>query len=169
MCFPCFFGFSDHFFGPHHFWPTPLLAQTASWPFFFFSNRFVLDPRKLWPMELLRTICCSCFVIYAMDLLASPPSPRPPCAGSPIVLCCVVSLLCCVVLCCGVGGVCVQNFRGCVQNLGAPPTLLRRTPSSDFPPSAGPPGPPKISLFPSPVPFRSFPLSGVFSWNSGGV
>ena len=44
-------------------------------------------------------------------------------------LCCV-SLLCCGVVWC-VGAVCVQNFLGCVQNLGVPdsppPDPLRRT------------------------------------------
>ena len=44
---------------------------------------------------LFGTLCCSCLVFWAMDLLArDPPCPRPPCAGCPVVLC-GVSLLCC--------------------------------------------------------------------------
>ena len=72
-----------------------------------------------------------------MDLLARDlPCPRPPCAGF------VVDVLCCV------GAVCVQDFRGCVQDLGALPD----SPSAGQPPPTLPQpdsaGPPKIrSLF----------------------
>ena len=68
--------------------------------------RTILGPEKPWPMGLLfGTICCSCLVFWAMDLLAREhPCPRPPCAGSLVVVWCVVvaELLCvlsCVVVC----------------------------------------------------------------------
>ena len=141
-------------FGPHHFWPTPLLAQTASWPLFD-QNRFVpkplrtiLDTQKPWPMGLLfGTICCSCLVFWAMDLLAKDPSlPKTTLCG----------------MWCGVS-VCVQNFRK-VQDLGAHPDS----------PSAGPPsaGQPQnfVLFFHLPPQFSFFlPLLGVLSWNFGGV
>ena len=80
-------------------------------------------------------------------------------------VCCVCECcVCCgVVVCrCGVsvGWVCVQDFRGCVQDL--------------LPPSVGPPsaGPPKISRFfssPATIFIHSSLSLGVFSWNFGGV
>ena len=106
----------------------------------------------------------------------------PPCEGPPLpktTLCgipqlyCVVCRCCRVVSCrvvscrvvsCGVSVRCgVQNFRGCVQDLGAPPLT---PPPPD--PSAGPP---KISLFFSSPATNTFclPLLGVVSLNFGGV
>ena len=135
------------------------------------SLRTIFDPQKPWPMgAALRhnLLFMSCFLGHG-----------PPCEGPPLpkttlcgthrcVVWCVVVVLCCVVVWC-VGAVCVQNFRGCVENLGAPPTPLRRTPSPDSNPSAGPP---KISLFfsLSRHNFLSFfSLFGVLSLNFGGV
>ena len=63
----------------------------------------------------------------------------PLCPRSPVVV-----WVCCVVVWC-VGAVCVQNFRGCVQSLGAPPTPLRRTPPRLHRPPPDPP-PPDPSL-----------------------
>ena len=139
-----FFGLFFHIFflttfGPHHFWPRPPLG-----PLFY---QTVLCPNPCEPTwangAALRDnlLLMSCFWGHG-----------PPCEGPPLpmdlpardpLLCCVVCRCCCC--CCVVFwcGVCVQNFRGCVQNLGALPT-----------PSAGPPsaGPPKISpFFPSPA------------------
>ena len=55
-------------FSPNH-WPAPLLAQTASWTFFYQTvlclnlSEPSLTPKKPWIMELLfGTICCSCLV-----------------------------------------------------------------------------------------------------------
>ena len=98
-------------------------------------------------------ICCSCLVFWATDLPAKDPHPvRDP------TLCCVVChcvVLCCVVVWCGVvwcvvwcvGAVCVQDFRGCVQDLGAPPDFPSAGPP---PPTPPPPDRPKFrSFFPS--------------------
>ena len=115
------FGFSDHF------WPRPPLA-----PFFvkpFCAQTHPLTPKKLgqWGAALRdNLLLMSCSVGHGPPC-EGPPCPRPPCAGSSVVLC-GVSLLCCVVLCLCVGAVCVQIFRRCVQNLGVPPTPLRRKP-----------------------------------------
>ena len=115
-------------FGPHHFGPRPPLGPL--------SDQTVLCPnlcesslKNLGQMGLLfGTICCSCLGFFGpwTTLRGTPPLPKT-CAGSPVV----VSLLCCVVWC--VGAVCVQNFRGSVQNVGAPPT-----PPADSTHSAGP-------------------------------
>ena len=120
-------------FGPHHFWPRPPLGSFFIKPFVPKPLRTILGPKKPWPMELLfGTICCSCLVFWAMDLPArDTPCPRPPCAGSPVVLC-GVSLLCCVVLWC-VGAVCA-TFSWVRPKFGRSPPPdprlppLRRTP-----------------------------------------
>ena len=170
-----FFFFFDFFlvflvflttFGPHHFWPTPLLAQTAFAPDRFFDQTVLcpnlcepsLTPKKPWPMGLLfGTICCSCLVCWAMD------------RGTSGICCC-----CCVVLGCVVGVVC---RCGVCSRLGASKiwalrlTLRRTSPDSPF--SWTPlSGPPKISLFCSLSRhnFHSFFLSWeVVSWDFGGV
>ena len=123
--------------GPHHFWPRPPLGpladQTVLCPNLCEPS---LTPKKPWPMGLLSgTICCSSLVFWAMDHPARDPLPQdlrdPPlwCGCVVVVMLCYV-MLCCGVVCCGVS-VCVQNFRGCVQDLLAPPDS----------PSAGPPPP----------------------------
>ena len=76
-----------------------------------------------------------------------PPYPRPPCAGVVVV----------VVWC--VGAVCVQDFRGCVQDLGTPPDSPSAGSSPDSP-SAGPPPPDRPKFRHSRSHFRSFSLSG---------
>ena len=137
------------------FGPDRLLAQTT-----FFDQAVLcpnlcepsLTPKKPWPMELLfGTTCCSC-LFGAMDLPArDPPYPRPPCAGVVVV----------VVWC--VGAVCVQDFRGCVQDLGAPPDSPSAGPSPDSPSA----GPPKVSpFFPSPAPIFALFVS---LWGSSRV
>ncbi len=139
--FPCFFCFSDQV------WPAPLLARLLA-PFFwikpFCAQTFTNHP---WPQKTLANkaalrdnlLLMSCFLGPWTSLrrtpLAQDHNVRDPPLCCVVCRCCVV--LCCVVLCCGVvlvwcgvvwcgvvwcvGAVCVQNFRGCVQNLGAPP------------------------------------------------
>ena len=128
-----FFSFLTTF-GPHHFWPKPPIGP-------FLSNRFVpkplrtiLDPKKnFWSKGLLfGTICCSCLVFWAMDLLARDPSPKTTLCGiSRWLLWCVV-LWCCVSVRC----VCSKIFVG-ASKMWALPRL----------PSAGPP-------LPTPLPLR---------------
>ena len=114
LCFFHVFGFSDHF------WPAPLLAHTTFGPdrLLALTTSFdqtvfcpnlcepSLTPKNFgqWGCSRDNLLLMSCF--WAMDFpVRDPGCPRPPCAGSP--LCYVVLLL-----------LCVQNFRGCVQDLG---------------------------------------------------
>ena len=125
-----FFCFSDHF------WHRQLLPQTA-----FFDQtvlcRNLCEP-SLTPKNIGQWGCCSeQFVAHVLffwpwtslrgtSLAQDHPVRDPP-------LCCVVcrllrcvAVLCCVVVCVvvwSVGAVCVQDFCGCVQDLGAPPRL----------------------------------------------
>ena len=134
-----FFCFSDHIwpttFGPHHFWPTPLLAQTASWPL---SDQTVLC-KTLNGAALRDNLLLMSF--WVMDHLGT--SLAQDLCGIPRCGC-VVVLSCCVVLCCGVSVRCVFNFL-CPSKIWALPRLpapsihfLRRTASA---------GPPDISRF----------------------
>ena len=107
-----------------NFWSTPLLARTASWPrqlffdqtvFVFKPLRTILDPKKPWPMRLLfGAICCSCVVLLAMDSLRGTSFAQ----DHPVR---VIPLCCVVVWCVGAVCVCVQDFRGCVQDFGPHP------------------------------------------------
>ena len=150
--------------------------QTASCPFFW-SNRFVpkplrtiLDPKKPWPMGLLfGTICCSCLVFWAMDLLARDPLAQDHPVRDP-PLCCVVCRCCCVVVCrCGVCSI----FVGASKIWTLPRLPLRRNPLPRLPLRRTPllRTAQNFAFFSLSRPhFRSLSLSlGVFSWNSGGV
>ena len=97
MFFLCFY---DHIW-PHHFWATPLLAQTAFGPL---SDQTVLCPNLC--EIILETICCSCLVFWAMDH----PVRDPPCPTVRIPLCGVG-----VWLLCRVGAVC--EFKIFVNSL----------------------------------------------------
>ena len=151
ICFSMFFCFFRPLLARTPFGPDRLLApsfdQTVVCP-------NLCQPSLTRPMELLfGTLCCSCLVFLGHGL---------PCEGPPLPK---TTPVCCVVVWC-VGAVCVQNFRGCVQDLGALPDLsppphplsrvpLRRTPSPDSSPSrrtSPPPVRPKFrSFFPSPA------------------
>ena len=149
-------GMAD--FGQNRLWPKPTLAKTD-----FGQNR--LWPNRLWPKPTLaKPTLAKC------DLLCG-------------VLCFVFVVLCCVCVVC-VAWVLVSRFQTGVSCMGVgfkvwfgQPFLGPSFPGPPFPwttlhldrPS---PGPPKISRFFFPLPpqnsfFSS--LSGVFSWNFGGV
>ena len=130
-------------FGPHHFWPTPLLAKTALCP------NLCESSLKILAGLLFGTICCSCLVCWA------------------VVVWCGVSVRCVFKNFMG-----ASKIWALPRLPSAGPLLRlhprRRTPLRG-PPSAGPP---KISLFffPRPPLFSFFlPLLGVVSWNFGGV
>ena len=124
--FQCFWvfltTFGPHHFCPHHFWLRPLLG------FFFLIKPFCAQtfanhpgPRKTWANGVAlrgNLLLMSCFLGHGPPS-RDPLCPRPPCAGSPVVLCGVSLLLCCGVKC----------------RCGALRPLLQRTP----PDSAGPP------------------------------
>ena len=142
-----------------HFWFGR--EEERFFPFFFdfgiFSIllRTILDPWKCWPLGLLfGTFCCSCLVLWAIDLPARDhPCPRPLCVGSPVV-----------VVLCGVSVRCVfKIFVGASKIWALPLTPPAGPPSPDSPSA----GPPNISLFSLSRPhFRSFCLSlGVHSRN----
>ena len=135
----------------------PILVHTTFGPeplgLFFYIKPFCahtfanhLDPKKPWPMELLFwTICCfmSCFLGHG------------PCRIRCVVLWCV-------------GAVC--DFRGCVQNLGAPPNSPPPDPLSRLPPPLRRTAQKFALFYPRPPLFSFFlPLLGVVSWNFGGV
>ena len=129
--------------GPHHCW-----SKTASWPLClirqFCAQRTILDPKNLgqWDCSSSQFVG-SCLVFWAMDLPARDlPCPRPPCAGSPVVVWCVVR--------------CVFKFFVGASKIWALPLTS---------PSAGPPLRRTVQNFALfflslPLHFRSFSLSG---------
>ena len=141
-----------------HFWPRPLLARTTFLIKPFCAQTFANLTRKPWPLGLLFGICSSCLSlghgppgVPPNTSLQDPPPQDPPVRDPP--LCCVVCHCCCVALRCVVvwcvGAVCDRDFRGCVQDLGAPTDPLPPPPDPSSPlrrtlppPSAGPPPPP---------------------------
>ena len=145
-------------------------------------NGFVHDLRS-WPTMAKPTLAkptltsLFCYRLWPNRLWPKPTLAKPTLAKSSFI-CCVV---CCVVLCCVLsewrgycftvsewGFMCGCWFQGLVWT-ALPGTVL---PGTALPLDRPSPGPPKISLFFYPLPpqnsfFSS--LSGVFSWNFGGV
>ena len=118
-----FLSFSDHF------WTAPLLTQTVFAPNRFFDQTVVcpnlcepsLTPNKPRPVGLLfGTICCSCLVFWAMDLLArDPPLPK------------TLLLMCCGAWCVACG-VC-SRFSWVSPTLPPPDPPLPTLPQPDRP------------------------------------
>ena len=135
-----------------HFWPAPLLAQTASWPLCLIKPFCAQTFANLTPENLGQWGCPS--GQFAAHVLFS--GPWTSLRGTPLAQ---DHPVCCVVLCCGVSVRCVFKF------------FVVRPRFGRFP-SAGPPPPdrPKFRFFSlSRHYFHSFFLLGVFSWNFGGV
>ena len=160
ICFSMFFFcFSDHTFGPHHFWPRSPLGPLAD------QTRFVPNPMRI-ILENLGQWGCS-FVVHVLffgpwtTLRGTSLAQNHPVRDDPSWCGCVVVVLCCVVVCrCGV----CSKFSWVRPKFGPGPlprlhslrgTPLRRT------------GPPKISLFfflhPATVFILSSSLGGRFA------
>ena len=142
--FPCFSVFLTTC-GPHHCWPTPLLAQTSSWPRQLFDQTF-LCPAFCEPSltpSLGQFVAQSCFS-----------GPRTTQYGN----CCCCVTLCGVVVWC-VNAVCVPDFSWVHPRFGRYPRLsfrgtpLRRT-DQNF-----------ALFFPLPHNSHLSSLSWRFSWN----
>ena len=149
-------------FGPHHFWPAPLLARTTFGPDRLLAHRTFFDQTVLCPNLCEPSLTpknlgqwgCSSGQFVAHVLFFGPwTSLRGTSLAQdhPVrICCCVVWCVVVVVLCCGVSVECVFKIFVGASKIWA---LLPDSPSAGHP-SAGPPsaGPPKISLFfPSPA------------------